>query len=262
MLPLHGHAAFITGSTSGIGLGIARALAAAGADVALNGFGDTAEIDRLRAEIESTYGVRARYHGADMTKPDEIGAAVSFVQSELGSLDVLVNNAGIQHTALVEDFPPSKWNAILAINLSSAFFTAHHALPAMRRRAWGRIVNVASAHGLVASPMKSAYVAAKHGLVGLTKVIALETAGAGITANAICPGWVLTPLVEKQIEALAAEQSLSIADAKVKLLSAKQPSLRFVTTEEIGAAAVFLCSESAASITGTSLSIDGGWTAQ
>jgi 3-hydroxybutyrate dehydrogenase len=262
MLPLAGKVAFITGSTSGIGLGIARALAAAGADVALNGFGDATAIAALSLSIAKEIGVRVRYHAADMTKPEEIAASISFVESELGSLDVLVNNAGIQHTARVEDFPPEKWNAILAINLSSAFFTAHHALPAMRRRGWGRIVNVASTHGLVASPMKSAYVAAKHGLVGLTAVIALETAGSGITANAICPGWVLTPLVEKQVEALAAEQSISLEEAKLRLLAAKQPSLRFVTTEEIGAAAVFLCSESAASITGTSLAIDGGWTAQ
>jgi 3-hydroxybutyrate dehydrogenase len=262
MLPLKGRVAFVTGSTSGIGLGIARALAAAGADVALNGFGDVAQVASLRESLEKDFGVRARYHAADMTRPEEIAASIAFVQAELGSLDILVNNAGIQHTARVEDFPPEKWNAILAINLSSAFFTAHHALPAMRQRGWGRVVNVASAHGLVASPMKSAYVAAKHGLVGLTKVIALETAGSGITANAICPGWVMTPLVEKQVEALAAEQSISIEDAKLRLLAAKQPSLRFVTTEEIGAAAVFLCSEGAASITGTSLPIDGGWTAQ
>jgi len=262
MLPLHGRASFVTGSTSGIGLAIARALAAAGSDVVLNGFGDRGEIEEIRSGIERDLGVRARYHGADMTRPEEIAEAVRSVETELGSLDVLVNNAGIQHTAKVEDFPAERWNTILAINLSSAFFTAQNALPGMRKRGWGRIVNVASAHGLVASPMKAAYVAAKHGLVGLTKVIALETAGTGITANTLCPGWVLTPLVDKQIVALSEEQGLSIEEAKLKLLSAKQPSLRFVTTEEVGAAAVFLCSEAAASITGISLPIDGGWTAQ
>jgi 3-hydroxybutyrate dehydrogenase len=262
MLPLRERVAFVTGSTSGIGLGIARALAAAGADVALNGFGDPVDIEALRAGLEREFGVRALYHGADMSKESDIAAAVAFVQRELGGLDILVNNAGIQHTAKVEEFPPDKWHSILAINLSSAFFTAHYALPLMRQRGWGRIVNIASVHGLVASAMKSAYVAAKHGLVGLTKVIALETAGSGITANTICPGWVLTPLVQKQIDALATAEGIPGHDAAARLLSAKQPSLRFVTTEEIGGAVVFLASDGAASITGTSLPIDGGWTAQ
>jgi 3-hydroxybutyrate dehydrogenase len=262
MLPLKQRVAFVTGSTSGIGLGVAHALAEAGSDVTLNGFGDAGEIESLRAGLEREHGVRVRFHGADMSKPSEIAAAVAFVQAQLGGLDILVNNAGIQHTASVEEFPAEKWHSILAINLSSAFFTMHHALPLMRQRGWGRVVNIASVHGLVASAMKSAYVAAKHGLVGLTKVVALETAGSGITANTICPGWVLTPLVEKQIDALAKDQSISREDAMNRLLAAKQPSQRFVTTAEIGAAAVFLCSEGAASITGTSLPIDGGWTAQ
>jgi 3-hydroxybutyrate dehydrogenase len=262
MSMLKGKVAFITGSTSGIGLGIARSLAGAGADVALNGFGDAGEIERTCRALEGEYGVRARYHGADMTRPGEIAEAVRFVQAELGSLDVLVNNAGIQHTAPVEDFPAEKWHAILAINLSSAFFASQSALPQMRARGWGRIINVASVHGLVASPMKSAYVAAKHGLVGLTKVIALETAGSGVTANTICPGWVLTVLVERQIEALAAEKGLSHDEASARLLASKQPSNEFVTTDEIGQLAVFLCSNGARSMTGVSFPVDGGWTAQ
>jgi 3-hydroxybutyrate dehydrogenase len=262
MTSLSGRVAFVTGSTSGIGLGIARSLAEGGADVALNGLGDAGEIEALRTGIERDFGVRARYHGADMSRPSEIGAAVAFVHAELGSLDVLVNNAGIQHTARVEDFPEAKWHAILAINLSSAFFTVHHALPRMRERGWGRVINVASVHGLVASPMKAAYVAAKHGLVGLTKVVALETAGSGVTANAICPGWVLTPLVDKQIDALAAEKAVSREEASVMLLAAKQPSRQFVTERELGQLAVFLCSEAARSMTGVSIPVDGAWTAQ
>jgi len=257
-----GRAAFVTGSTSGIGLGIARALAAAGADVALNGFGDPREIEGLVASIAKDFGVRARFHPADMSKPAEIRAAITFVQDELEGLDILVNNAGIQHTAWVEDFPAAQWDAILAINLSSAFFTTQHALPRMRQRGWGRIINVASVHGLVASPMKAAYVAAKHGLVGLTKVVALETAGTGITANALCPGWVLTPLVQKQIVNLAAEKGVSLEEASTILLAAKQPSQRFVTEAELGDLAVFLCSSAARSMTGVSVPVDGGWTAQ
>jgi len=262
MSSLKGRVAFVTGSTSGIGLGIARALAASGADVALNGFGDPAEIEGIRTALAREHGVRVLFHGADMSRPAEIADAIDFVRSELGSLDVLVNNAGIQHTARVEDFPSEMWHAILAINLSSAFFTSQRALPGMRARGWGRIVNVASVHGLVASPMKSAYVAAKHGLIGLTKVIALETAGTGITANAICPGWVLTPLVDKQIDALAAEKSISREEAIATILAAKQPSQRFVSARELGDLAVFLCSEAARSLTGASVPVDGGWTAQ
>jgi 3-hydroxybutyrate dehydrogenase len=254
--------AFITGSTSGIGLGIARALAEAGVDVALNGFGDANHVESLRAGIERDFEVRARYHGADMTRPAEIADAVAFVQAELGGLDILVNNAGIQHTARVEEFPDEQWHRIVAINLSSAFFTAKHALPRMRERRWGRVINVASVHGLVASAMKAAYVAAKHGVVGLTKVIALETAGSGITANAICPGWVLTPLVDKQIDALAGEKGVSREVASSMLLSAKQPSLEFVSERELGQLVVFLCSEAARSMTGVTLPVDGGWTAQ
>ena len=262
MPTLKGRVAFVTGSTSGIGLGIARSLAAAGADVALNGFGDAGEIEQLRVSLERDFGVRARYHGADMARPDEIAAGVAFVQQELGSLDILVNNAGIQHTARIEDFPAAKWHAILAINLSSAFFSIQSALPRMRERGWGRIINVASVHGLVASPMKVAYVAAKHGLVGLTKVVALETAGSGVTVNAICPGWVLTPLVEKQIEALAKEKGLSHEAASQELVAAKQPSKEFVTPDDLGQLAVFLCSNAARSMTGASLPVDGAWTAQ
>ncbi len=262
MTSLKGRVAFVTGSTSGIGLGIARGLAGAGADVALNGFGDPREIEALRVSLEREHGVRARYHAADMSRPADIAAGVAYVQAELGSLDVLVNNAGIQHTASIEDFPAEKWHAILAINLSSAFFATQAALPRMRERRWGRIVNVASVHGLVASAMKSAYVAAKHGLVGLTKVTALETAGSGVTANAICPGWVLTPLVQKQIDALAAEKGISLEDASVSLLAAKQPSKTFVSADELAQLAVFLCSEAARSMTGVSLPVDGAWTAQ
>jgi 3-hydroxybutyrate dehydrogenase len=259
---LTGKVAFVTGSTSGIGLAVATALARAGSDVVLNGFGDSAEITALVAALERDFGVRARHHGADMTRPDDVFAAVDFVQTELGSLDVLVNNAGIQHTAPVEEFPRTKWDAILAINLSSAFFATQRALPLMRERGWGRIVNVASVHGLVASPMKAAYVAAKHGLVGLTKVVALETAGSGVTANAICPGWVLTPLVDKQIDALAAEKGISRGEASISLLSAKQPSREFVAADDVGKLVVFLCSEGARAMTGVSLPIDGAWTAQ
>jgi 3-hydroxybutyrate dehydrogenase len=262
MASLEGKVAFVTGSTSGIGLAIAWALAREGADVALNGFGDAGDIEALRKSIEGEAGVRARYYGADMSRPAEIKAAVAAIHRELGGLDVLVNNAGIQHTATVEDFPEEKWHAILAINLSSAFFTTQHALPSMRAKGWGRIVNIASVHGLVASPMKAAYVAAKHGLVGLTKVVALETAGSGVTANAVCPGWVLTPLVEKQIEAMAKEKGISRDQASASLVAAKQPSQRFVPDGAIGALVVFLASDAAASMTGASLPVDGGWTSQ
>ena len=261
-IAVKGKVAVVTGSTSGIGLGIARALAGAGADILLNGFGEAGEIERLRREIADTFKVRTAYSGADMSRPGEIEAMVRQAETELGSADVLVNNAGIQHTALVQDFPVERWDAIIAINLSAAFHASRAALPGMLKRNWGRIVNIASAHGLVASAQKSAYVAAKHGLVGLTKVVALETATTGVTCNAICPGWVLTPLVQKQIDARAEREGTDAAQAKLALLGEKQPSLEFVTPEQIGALAVFLCSDAAIQIRGQALGIDGGWTAQ
>ncbi len=254
--------ALITGSTSGIGFGMARAFAAQGANIMLNGFGERSEIEKLRAGLVSEFQVRVGYHDADMAKPAEILELVEQCGKELGGLDILVNNAGIQHVAPIEEFPTEKWDAILAINLSSSFHTIRAALPLMKKRNWGRIINIASAHGLVASAHKAAYVATKHGLIGLTKVVALETAQTGITCNAICPGWVLTPLVQKQIEALAAREGLPLEKAKNLLLAEKQPSQEFVTTEQIGGLALFLCSEAAAQIRGASLSIDGGWTAQ
>ena len=253
--------AIVTGSTSGIGLGIARALAADGANIMLNGFGDVAAIEALKKEIGAT-GVKVDYHPADMTKPAEIADLIKQTAAALGSVDILVNNAGIQHVALIEDFPPERWDAIIAINLSSAFHTMQHALPLMKARKWGRVINIASAHGLVASAQKSAYVAAKHGIIGLTKAAALETALTGVTVNAICPGWVLTALVQKQIDARAAAQNISADAAKRELLGEKQPSMEFVTPEQLGALAVFLCSEAAAQIRGASYVVDGGWTAQ
>jgi 3-hydroxybutyrate dehydrogenase len=258
---LKGKTALVTGSTSGIGLAIARALARQGANVMLNGFGEPALIERLKKEIGAS-GVRVEFHPADMAQPAQIASLVQETAARLGSLDILVNNAGIQHVAPIHEFPPERWDAVLAINLSSSFHTIRHALPLMQRAGWGRIINIASAHGLVASPEKVAYVAAKHGLVGLTKVVALETARTPITCNAICPGWVLTPLVQKQIDARAAEKKISVEEAKVGLLGEKQPSLEFVTPEQIGELAVFLCSPAAAQIRGSSYSIDGGWTAQ
>ena len=259
---LNGKVALVTGSTSGIGLGIARALAGAGADLAINGFGDAGEIERLRRGLAEEFKVRAIYASADVSKPAEIDAMVKKATTELGRIDVLVNNAGIQHVAPIQDFPPERWDAVIAINLSSAFHTIRATLPQMLKRNWGRIINIASAHGLVASVQKVAYVTSKHGLVGLTKVVALETATTGVTCNAICPGWVLTPLVQQQIEARAAAQKIPIEKAKLDLLSEKQPSLEFVTPEQLGAFAVFLCSDAAAQLRGASLSIDGGWTAQ
>ncbi len=255
---LKGKTALVTGSTSGIGLGIAKALAAQGANVMLNGFGDAAG---PQAEV-AALGVKVGYHGADMSKPDQIGAMVKACEAQFGALDILVNNAGIQHVANVEDFPAERWDAIIAINLSSAFHTMHHALPGMKSRGWGRIVNIASAHGLVASAGKSAYVAAKHGIVGLTKAAALETATTGITVNAICPGWVLTPLVQKQVDARAAKDGVDNEEAKRRLLGEKQPSLQFVTPEQLGALAVFLCSPAADQVRGVAWAMDGGWTAQ
>ncbi len=259
---LKGKVALVTGSTSGIGLGIARALAREGADIVLNGFGDAVEIEKLRKSFIDEFKIKAIYAPADMSKPDEIYAMVKKALAELGRIDVLVNNAGIQHVASIQDFPIDRWDAVIAINLSASFHTIRAALPQMLKRNWGRIINIASAHGLVASVQKVAYIAAKHGLVGLTKVVALETATTGVTCNAICPGWVLTPLVQKQVDARAAEQKIPVEKAKLNLLSEKQPSLEFVTPEQLGAMAVFLCSEGAAQIRGAALPVDGGWTAQ
>jgi 3-hydroxybutyrate dehydrogenase len=259
---MKGKVALVTGSTSGIGLAIARAFAAQGVHVMLNGFGDPGGIDKLRAGFEKEFGTKARYNGADMTKPAEIAALVQATEKELGSLDILVNNAGIQHVAKIEDFPVEKWDAVIAINLSSSFHTIRAAMPGMKARKWGRIINIASAHGLVASREKVAYVAAKHGLVGLTKVVAIEAANDGVTCNAICPGWVLTPLVQQQIDARARAAGQSVQEAKNVLISEKQPMVQFTTPESIGALAVFLSGEDAATITGSAYSIDGGWTAQ
>jgi len=259
---LRGKNSVITGSTSGIGLGIARALAAQGVNVMLNGFGDKGEIEAIRAGIAQEFAVTARYSPADMSRPPDIAGLIAAAAKELGSVDILVNNAGIQHVASIEDFPAEKWDAIIAINLSAAFHAIRAAVPGMKARKWGRIINTASAHGLVASAQKAGYVAAKHGLVGLTKVVAVETANDGITCNAICPGWVLTPLVEQQIAVRAHAGGRSIEAEKVALLSEKQPMHAFSTPEGIGALAVFLCGDAAATITGASLSIDGGWTAQ
>ena len=259
---LKGKVALVTGSTSGIGLGIARALAAQGADIVMNGFGDAGAIEKLRSGFESEFKVRAIYSGADMSKPAQIEAMVKEATAKLGRIDILVNNAGIQHVSPIQNFPPEKWDAVVAINLSSAFHSIRVALPQMLERNWGRIINIASAHGLVASVDKVAYVAAKHGLVGLTKVVALETAKTGVTCNAICPGWVLTPLVQAQIDARARNENIPVEKAKMELLGEKQPSLEFVTPEQLGGLAVFLCSDSAAQLRGQALAVDGGWTAQ
>jgi len=259
---LQGKTALVTGSTSGIGLSIAQALAAQGANLVLNGFGRADEITALREQLERSHGVKVVYSAADMARPADIQSMVAQAIQTFGAVDILVNNAGIQHVAPIEEFPLDKWDAILAINLTSSFHTIRAALPRMKERGWGRIVNIASAHGLVASPFKSAYVAAKHGLVGLTKTVALEAAGKGITCNAICPGWVRTPLVEKQIDDQARINGLSREEVIPKIILERQPSKQFVKVEEIAATAVFLCSEGAASITGTSVSVDGGWVAQ
>jgi 3-hydroxybutyrate dehydrogenase len=259
---LKGKAAVVTGSTSGIGLGIAHALAAEGCNVVLNGFGDAAEIEKIRAEFIARHDVKAVYSPADMSKPAEIRQMIAMAEEQLGSCDILVNNAGIQFVAPIEEFPEAKWDAIIAINLSAAFHASKAAIPGMKRRGWGRIVNIASAHGLVASEGKVAYVAAKHGIVGLTKVVALDHANDGITCNAICPGWVLTPLVEKQIKDKAKQQGIAEKAAEENLLKEKQPMLKFSTPEHLGALAVFLCSDAASTITGTALPMDGGWTAQ
>lgn len=262
MTSLQGKTAIVTGSTSGIGEGIARVLAKAGANILFNGFGDRAAIDALVAEVARTHGVKTAYSAADMSKPEQVAAMVAQAKAELGSVDVLVNNAGIQHTALIQDFPPEKWDAIIAINLSSAFHAMRAAISLMLEQNFGRIINIASAHGLVASANKSAYVAAKHGIIGLTKVAALENAQTNITCNAICPGWVHTPLVQKQIEDKAAAKGCSVAQATKDLLSEKEPTLRFTTPEQIGELVLFLCSDAASNITGTHISADGGWTAQ
>jgi 3-hydroxybutyrate dehydrogenase len=256
-----GKTALITGSTSGIGLGIATRLAADGANVVLNGFGDAAEIERLRKELSSKYDVAVTYDGADMSKADATVRMVQKAVKEFGAVDLLVNNAGIQHVAPVDDFPPEKWDAIIAINLSAAFHTVRAALPAMKKKRWGRIVNIASAHALVASPFKSAYVAAKHGIAGFTKTIALEVAEQGITVNAVCPGYVLTPLVEKQIPDTAKARGITPEAVIRDVLLAAQPTKKFVTVEEVAALTAFLCSNEAASMTGSVLPIEGGWTA-
>ncbi len=259
---MKGRTALVTGSTSGIGLGIARALAARGADIVLNGFGDPADIEALRAGLAAEHGVRVSFEAADLTRANEIDALFArLTQAGIG-IDILVNNAGIQHVAPVEHFPVERWDAVIALNLSAAFHTTRCALPGMKARGWGRVINIASAHGLVASVEKSAYVAAKHGIVGLTKVVALETARTGITCNAICPGWVLTPLVQKQIEARARQAGISQDEARLALVSEKQPSGEFVTTEQLGELAVFLCSDAAAQVRGVAWAMDGGWTAQ
>lgn len=256
--PLAGKTALVTGSTSGIGLGVARALAEQGAAIILNGFGDSAT---ACAEISAT-GVRVGYHGADLTRGDEIEQMMAYARAEFGGVDILVNNAGIQHTAPVREFPLERWNAIIAVNLTAAFYATRAVLPHMESRGWGRIINIASAHGLVASMHKAAYVAAKHGVLGLTKVVALETATTGVTCNAICPGWVLTPLVQRQIDEISRREGLSGEEARAKLLGEKQPSREFATPEQIGALAAYLCSEAAAQIRGAAVPVDGGWTAQ
>jgi 3-hydroxybutyrate dehydrogenase len=259
---LKGKVAVVTGSTSGIGLGIARALAAEGCNIMMNGFGDPSEIERLRCGLEQNAGVEAVFNGADLSGAAGCEQLVADAEKRLGRVDILVNNAGIQFVAPIEDFPPERWDGIIALNLSAAFHTMRVALPCMRKRGWGRLINIASTHGLVASVNKAAYVAAKHGIIGLTKVVALETAKSGITCNAICPGWVKTPLVEKQIEARAKNEGVPIKQAERDLLAEKQPSERFTTVEQIGALSVFLCSDGAANITGAAVTIDGGWTAQ
>lgn len=257
---LNGKTALVTGSTSGIGLGIAKALAAQGANIIVNGFGDA---DAAKNEIaQAGQGIRVGYHGADMSKAAEIEDMMRYAESDFGGADILVNNAGIQHVASIEDFPIERWDAIIAINLTSAFHTTRLALPGMKQKNWGRIINVASTHGLVASANKSAYVAAKHGIVGFTKVTALETAQTGVTANAICPGWVLTPLVQKQVEARAQKEGIPVEQAKRELVLEKQPSGQFVTPDELGALAVFLSSEAARQVRGAIWNMDGGWVAQ
>jgi len=259
---LNGKTAIVTGSTSGIGLGIARALAADGADILLNGFGDAPAIDKLRREIAAEYSVKVAYCGADMTKATDIERMIATANRELGRIDIVVNNAGIQHVASVQDFPLDRWDAVIAINLTAPFLITRAVLPQMLERDWGRIINIASVHGWVASVDKSAYVASKHGIMGFTKAVALETATTGVTCNAICPGWVLTPLVQQQIDALAVREQISNEDASVKLLGDKQPSQQFTSAEQLGALAAYLCSDAACNIRGVGLPVDGGWLAQ
>ncbi|KAF1047041.1 3-hydroxybutyrate dehydrogenase [Xylophilus sp.] len=257
-----GKTVLVTGSTSGIGLGIAEAFAGAGANVVINGFGDAEAAKQAVQKAGAAHGIRVVYHGADLSKPAEIEDLIRFAEKEFGRVDILVNNAGIQHVAPVEDFPVEKWDAIIALNLTSAFHTTRLVLPAQKAANWGRIINIASTHGLVASAQKSAYVAAKHGLVGFTKTVALETATTGVTVNAIAPGWVLTPLVQKQIDARKAKDGLSEEDAERELLGEKQPSLQFTTPEQLGALALFLASDAADNVRGVTWQVDGGWTAQ
>jgi len=259
---LHGKSAIVTGSTSGIGLGIARALGKAGANVMFNGFGSSSDIDARREELEKNYGIKTAFSGADMSNEDDIGQMIEATRTAFGQIDILVNNAGIQHVEAIETFPVSKWNAIIAIDLSAAFHTIRAVVPEMKKRGWGRIINIASAHALVASPFKSAYVAAKHGILGLTKTVALELAEHGITANAICPGYVLTPLVEKQIPETAKARMLTEEQVVHDVLLHAQPTRKFVTTEELGELSVFLCRDGAKSITGAAIPVEGGWTAQ
>lgn len=259
---LSGKTALVTGSTSGIGLGIARSLAEQGANIVFNGFGDAQQIEKLYTDVGTEFGVQTAYHNADMSKPLEIEAMMRFAADKFGAIDILVNNAGIQHVATVDEFPAERWDAIIAINLTSAFHTSRLAIPGMKQKGWGRIINLASVHGLVGSAGKSAYVAAKHGLVGFTKVTALELAATGVTCNAICPGWVLTPLVQKQVDDRAARDGLSNDAAKKALLSEKQPSGEFVTPAELGALAVFFCSPAGDQVRGVAWNMDGGWAAQ
>jgi 3-hydroxybutyrate dehydrogenase len=259
---LKGKSAVVTGSTSGIGLGIAKALAGVGVNVTINGFGDKAAIETERAGLEKTFGIKAAYSAADMTKPDEIADMIKTAEKTFGSVDILVNNAGIQHVAPIEEFPIDKWNQIIAINLSAAFHAIRAAVPGMKARKWGRIVNTASAHSLVASPFKSAYVTAKHGLTGLTKTVALEVATFGITANCISPGYVWTPLVERQIPDTMKARNMTAEQVKRDVLLAAQPTKEFVTVEQVASLALYLCGDAAAQITGANLSIDGGWTAE
>lgn len=261
-MPLAKRHALVTGSTSGIGLAIARALAKEGADVVINGFGDKAAIETERAKIEKEFGVKAFYNGADMAKGPEIEAMIAEAQSKMGSLDILVNNAGVQHVSPIEDFPPEKWDAIIAINLTAAFHAIRAAVPGMKAQKWGRIINTASAHSLVASPFKSAYVSAKHGLAGLTKTAALELATSGVTANCISPGYVWTPLVERQIPDTMKARNLTREQVINDVILDAQPTKQFVTVDQVASLAVYLCSDAAAQITGANLSIDGGWTAE